>query len=198
MPREKCGLAYDRRHDAVVLFGGRNASNPALGAAACWREAAGRMFVYGGRSTNGSAPLAQTLELEHPFGDARLSSTSGYDAFLEITATPLVAAQQLGVLGARVWPASSPGGGVAGLFVDFALVAQPFPQLPMPAFCSNAEWTLPLSPAVGVLGLGDPTPFSLRLLPITAGLRLVLQGLTIEASGCIAATQPMFVRVRTL
>ena len=168
------------------------------GVASCWREATGRMFVFGGQSSLTGPPLDRTLELEHPFGDARLSSTTGYDAFLEITTAPLVAPQQLGVLGARVWPATSPSPGIAGLFVDFAMVAPPFAALPTPMFCSSSEWTLPLSPAVGVLGAGAPAPFAFPLLPITAGLRLVLQGLTIEATGCIGVTQPMFVRVGSL
>ncbi|MBL9079735.1 MAG: hypothetical protein JNL08_19695 [Planctomycetes bacterium] len=169
-----------------------------VGTASCWRESTGRMFVFGGSSTIGGAPTARTREIEHPFGDARLSSTSGYDAFLEITTSPVVTPQQLGVLGARVWPATSPSAGLAGLYVDFALAGQPFPQLSTPLFCSASEWTTSPSPAVGMLGVGDPTPFALPLLPITAGLRLVLQGLSVEASGCIAVTQPMFVRVRTL
>lgn len=169
-----------------------------VGRAACWRESTGRMFLFGGSSTVGGAPTARTLELEHPFGDARLSGTGGYDAWLEITASPVVTTTQMGVLAANVWPYGLPSAGVAGLFVDFELVAPPFVPLPTPMFCTNAEWALPLSPAVAMLGTGDPAPFALPMLPITAGLRLVLQGMAIESSGCIAATQPMFVRVRTL
>lgn len=274
-PREKCGLVYERRTARLVLFGGRNALNPTLGAtmayfttspfsvwyvppiatepavldhamvwdpvkertvivggydatsgffheaaqdwdggtvwqasrysshlrfvgaASCWRESAGRVFLFGGQTSLTGAPLDRTLELEHPFGEARLVG-GGYGAYLELTASPVVTAQQMGVLAAEVWPSSSPSGGIAGLFVDFQMVPQPFLQLPTPLFCSNAEWTIQNTGAVAVLGFGDPVPFALPLLPMTAGLRLVLQALTFEASGCFEATQPVFVRVRML